>query len=317
MTGKCLFSAPYEFLEGVQKEYRGLLPTEFREAWTREDLRTHPDVTAWVPNPGQSFVVDDDALDLFPELEVIVTPSTGVNHIDAEACRGRDIPVYSLLDDREGLRTISASAEFTFLHLLNSLRRLDFGANEALAGRWRDREDAMRGRELQGRSVGLVGLGRIGRRMARYCDAFGVDVAYHDPYVDADDIPHTSLDELFSTSEAVVVCCTLTDETRGMIDRPLLERLPPGATLVNTSRGEVVVEEDLADVLDEREDLRVGVDVLAGEVTDTQDESPLHRFHENGRITITPHIAGVTVDSQTKAARIALGLLEDHLEGKA
>lgn len=313
MANTCLFSAPFAFIPGLTEAYGAVLPTEFREIWKRDGLRANPNLVAWVPNPGQGFVIDDAVLDLFPALRVISSPSTGRNHIDTAACQRRGISVYSLLDDRSGLETISASAEFTFLLLLNALRRLDTAVGEVHAGRWRDREDDLRGNELYGKSVGLVGLGRIGRRMARWCHAFDAQVAYHDPHVDEPSLPRKNLPELFATSDIVVICCVLTDQTRAMVGRDLLERLRPGAVLVNTSRGEMIDEQALAAVVRERPDLRVVLDVVCGEVTSTQFESPLISLHKEGRIVVTPHIAGATVESQRKAAMIALGLLRRHM----
>ncbi len=314
MPGVCLFSAPFEFLGEVVDEYRELMPTICREIWSREEVKTDAIVTAWVMNPGQTFVIDDDVLDLYPNLEVLVTPSTGSNHINADACARRGLPVYSLLDDRKGLSRITASAEFTFLLLLNILRRPDIGMREVSARRWRAREGALRGHELSDKQVGLVGFGRIGGRLARYCEAFDARVAYHDPYIATSRFPAWSLEEIFEHSDAVCICCSLNPETTGMIDRGVLMRLKPGAALVNTSRGEVIVEADLIEALCARPDLRVGLDVLAGEATGSQTSSRLLALHNRGQIIITPHIAGATVESQQKAARIALGLLRRHFE---
>lgn len=312
-TASCLFSAPFSFLGDLQQEFRRLMPTAFREIWKREELAPDPSLTAWVVNPGQQFRVDGSVLRGFPSLSVIVTPSTGSNHLDLTACRERGVAVYSLLDDREGLNEISASAEFTFLLLLNTLRRLDLAVREVSEGRWRDREELLRGHELRGKQVGLVGFGRIGQRVARYCAAFDSKIVYHDPLIVSAATPAVSLKDLFSRSDAVCICCSLTRETTGMVTAALLSQLKDGACLVNTSRGEVLVESDLANLLDRRPDLRVGLDVLAGETLGTQDQSPLLRFHRSGQIVITPHIAGATIESQTQAARLALGLLQRHL----
>ncbi len=309
----CLFSAPFSFLGELKEDFQRFMPTEFREIWRREELGRQPDVVAWVPNPGQHFVIDDAALELLPALELLVTPSTGTNHIARDACMRRGVGVYSLLDHRQALDQISASAEFTFLLLLNALRRIDLAAAEVASGRWREREERLRGRQLQGLWVGLVGLGRIGRRLARYGEAFGARTAYYDPYVSDPNLPALPLEELFERSDAVCICCRLTPETRGMIAAPLLRRLKFGGCLVNTSRGEVINEEDLAALLKARPDLRVALDVLAGEAQDLHGRSPLLEFQRSGQIVITPHIAGATAESQTQAARAALELLQRHL----
>ena len=317
LTGRCLFSAPYSFLGSIQREYETFMPTEFREIWTREEVAGGADITVWAPNPGQSFVIDAPVLDAFPRMEVVATPSTGSNHIDRAECARRGIAVYTLLDDREGLDRISASAEFSFLLLLNALRRLDRGMVEVSEGRWRVREDFLRGHELAGKRVGLIGYGRIGRRLARYCHAFDASAVYYDPYVQDAAATAWPIERIFSEADAVCVCCLLTEETRGMVGRPLLERLKPGASLVNSSRGEVIDEGALAAVLAERPDLRVAVDVLAGEVAGATSSSPLLPFHRSGQIVVTPHIAGAAYESQSKAAAATLDILRRHYAVRA
>jgi phosphoglycerate dehydrogenase-like enzyme len=97
----------------------------------------------------------------------------------------------------------------------------------------------------------------------------------------------------------------------------MLMLLKPNAALVNTARGEVIVEEELAKLLSSRPDLRVALDVLAGEVRGTQYDSPLLPYYQSGQIIITPHMAGVTRESQTKAARGALDVIRRHLSTRA
>lgn len=311
---KCLFSAPSQNIPGIRESYSKSLATSFREIWHRSDLSPEPSITAWVVNPGQRFVVDTKILEsFFPNLRVLVTPSTGTNHVDKAACDDLGVAFYGLLDDRTGLESISASAEFTFLLLLNSLRRLDIGFEEVKAARWRQNEDRLRGRELSGKRVGIVGLGRIGIKMARYCAAFQAHVAYHDPHVSMTSYPARSLREIFTESDIVCVCCVLTPDTAGMITGDLVGLLPAHAILVNTSRGEVLDEYAIAHVLRKRPDVHVAVDVIAGEVTGEQFRSPFMELQREGRIMVTPHIAGATVESQQKAAAIALCLLKQHI----
>lgn len=310
----CLFSAPHQFLSAeIKDEYQETMPTLFREIWDKNELFVGEQISAWVVNPGQRFVVGADVLSSFPNLDVVVTPSTGTNHIDINECKKNGIAVFGLLDNRKCLDTITASAEFSFLLLLNTLRRVDVAAKEVTEGRWRHREDLLRGNELTGKKVGIVGFGRIGKKLARYCEAFDAHISYCDPYVDDDSYPNLALEQIFEQNDVVCIACTLTPETTGFINGTLLARLSKNACLINTSRGEVINEYDLADILRKRDDIRVGLDVIAGEVTDTQFQSPLIEFHGEGRIVITPHIAGAAVESQTKAARCAFELLKAHI----
>ena len=270
------FDAPLDFDPQVREEFRKLLPTA--GIWH--------EVTVWVCNPKANFVINDKELDKYANLKILATPSTGLNHIDLDACAKRGVKVISLLDDRAGLDDISASAEFTFKLILDALR-------------------IPPPRELQGKRVGLVGFGRNGKKLARWCEKFDTaSITLCDPLTS--DISPL---ELFKTCDVVVVCCTYDKSTHHMIGAELLRSMKQGAALVNTSRGEVIDEYALAMVMEERPDLRVAVDVLEGETTGTQNPQ---RLISRGAI-VTPHIAGETYDSRTKAARIILNLLKKEL----
>ena len=269
-----------------------------------------PGVLVSNPAVAEVLVIDpnvtlyEEQLDFYPELRVIVTASTGTNHIDLAECASRNIKVLSLLDDRNGLDEIRASSEFTFLLLLATLKNLKKGLEEVAVGRWKQNERLFRGNELYGKTVGIIGLGRIGKNMYRYCKAFGADVKHvYDPRL----VRGAKLEWMFEDCDVVLVCCSLTEVTYGLIDYDLLRRLKDGAVLVNTARGEVLVEKDLLRILLERSDLRVGIDVLAGEVFGTHLASSLLCLNS---VTVSPHMAGVTYESQEKAARIALKLLQ-------
>jgi phosphoglycerate dehydrogenase-like enzyme len=155
--------------------------------------------------------------------------------------------------------------------------------------------------------VGIVGFGRIGQNLFRYCKIFGANVKH---IFDPRTVRNGCLEELFEDSDIVLICCSLTEVTYGMVDYSLLRRLRRDAILVNTSRGEVLVEKDLERILLERPDIRVGLDVLGGEIFGLHLASPLLQF---SNVTITPHQAGVCYESQEKAARISLRLLTRFL----
>ncbi len=253
------------------------------------------EVTMLVCSPASTRrkFYDVDYLATLPNLRLLATASTGTNHIDLDACAARGIKVLSLLDDRDGLNTISASAEWTFKLVLEGLR-LKRPCHE-----------------LQGRTVGLVGYGRIGHRLARWCDAMGTELWYCDPGVSEEDFATKTdrLQHIFGHSEIVVICCALTPETTGMVNYDLLRRLPPEAVLVNTARGEVVNEADLCRFMAERPDVRVCLDVVTGEVDGTANPERLRQLGAY----VSDHIAGETYESRTKAAKIVLGLLKKEL----
>ena len=312
---QCLFSAPFDFLGDIKTKYNQIMPTEFKEIWHLNELQPDENLFAWVMNPGQRFTIDKSVLKNFPNLKVLVTPSTGTNHINKKDCQELGIPVFGLLENRPVLNSIKGSPEFTFMLLMNTLRRLDFAVNEVKAGRWRENEDDIRGFELHGKNVGLIGFGRIGNCLAKWCQAFEANVSYYDPYVKSDKAKKAnSIEEIFKNNDIVCVCCVLTDETKGMINKSHLQLLKNQASFINTSRGEVLIENDLIETIQNRPDLRVAVDVLEGEVTNTHMTSELIKMAQAGKIIVTPHIAGATFESQTKAATGALELLQNYLK---
>jgi D-3-phosphoglycerate dehydrogenase len=248
----------------------------------------------WVCNPKASRVIDESVLRFFSNLEILATPSTGLNHIDLKACQKRGVKVISLKDDQPALDDISASAEFTFKLLLDAMRMPP-------------------ARELKGKRVGLVGWGRIAKQLRKWCENFGAHVDYYDDPQAAGILGGARrfrIEEVFEHKDAVIVCCTYNAETHHMIGAELLRSMKQGAALVNTSRGEVIDEYALAMVMEERPDLRVAVDVLEGETTGTQNPQ---RLISRGAL-VSPHIAGETYDSRTKAAKIILNLLQKELD---
>ena len=275
--------------------------TSFWEVYEAKDLEGLPPVGILYANPNAHYVLDMAALEMLPDLKMVVTPSTGNTHIDMLALREAGVELRSLLDDRPALEEIRASSEFTFLLILNALRRLD---KMLLSGEWKRDEESLRGHELYEAMIGLVGHGRIGKNVERWCREFGAGVYWYDPYDDArDNIYQCSIPWQFSNCHVVVLCCSLTAETRGSITGQMVYRMRPNATLINTARGELLAD-DVYDALRKRQDVTAWFDVLPGEASG----GPEQAYLELPNVHVTPHIAGTTFESQEKAARIAMQL---------
>lgn len=313
---QALFSAPADFLGTGFAKLPASVRLAWRTVWHRRQLRPDPHLQGWITNTGWDFRLSGELLKMFPSLRIVITPSTGTDHLDAKALRDRGIRMGTLLDRRKDLEKISASAEFAFFLLLGALRRIPRILQTVRAGQWRrDRESWLRGRELMGRKVGLVGMGRIGRRLAAYCRAFGAHPVYFDPHISRHGrVPRVrSLPALFSECDVVVLCCAFTKKTRHLIRRRHLIRLRQGAAVVNVARGEIVHERELYGFLLRRPDVVYCADVVAGEVEGREYASPLWRRRLASQVFLTPHVAGCTAESQAKAAAIAVGLLGDFV----
>lgn len=251
--------------------------------------------------------IDREVLERAPRLRALVTPTTGLDHVDLEAARERDVSIVSLRGETEFLESIRATPEHTWALLLALVRRLPWAFDHVRGGGW-DR-DRFRGGELAGRRLGLVGLGRVGRQVARYARAFGMEVAAFDPSEavwSRDDLPaverRPSLDGLLDDADALSLHAPLDASTCAMIGARELARLPMGALLINTARGALLDEAAAVEALESGRLAGVAADVLAEELdASRRAESPLlERAAREDDVLITPHVAGATVESMAR-----------------
>ena len=259
-----------------------------------------------IVNPGTDVFLGEQYFAKYPNLKIVGTPSTGVNHLDTAYLRGRGVSVKCLLDNRRVLENIHASAEFTWLHIMNAFRKF-IPAVERVQ-HWRDdhNEKFLRSNELAGKTIGIVGLGRIGRKIAKYATAFGMKIVYYDPYVSSYQYNRTFSLTNMQNVDILCISCYLTEETRGFIDKGVLDGFKDGLIVVNTSRGEVVNENYIYDLV-VNDKIFYSCDVLCNEQDiNTLSKSSLFNLKRDN-IVITPHVAGATIESQTKALR---GILE-------
>ena len=251
--------------------------------------------------------MDSERLERFPKLRAILSNTTGIAHIDIDAAAKRGIEVISLVDEQAFLAGITATAEHAVGLMLALWRRIPWSYSTVLVGDW-NRFDHGAPRMLSRMSLGIVGLGRLGRRMARYGAAFGMTVRYFDPHVDDADGPERcgTLTELIAASDVVSLHAPATAGTRHMIGEAELAAFRPEAILVNTARGELVDEAALVAALRDGRLAGAATDVLDGEFA--PGFSPLQhplveyaRRHDN--LLITPHIGGSTRDAWRETQR--------------
>jgi D-3-phosphoglycerate dehydrogenase len=228
------------------------------------------------------------------DLRSIGKLGTGIDTIDLEAAADLGIPVTYT----PGLNA-KAVAEYTVTMAVAVSR--DILANDRLleGGNWRD--EARMASQVTGRTIGIVGFGRIGTRVAGLLSGFNVDVLAYDPYVFEEDTDVTGaeltdLEDLLSRSDVVTVNAELTEETDGMLGAEEFALLSDSAYLVNTARGDIVVEDALIDALEN--------DELAGAALDVFETEPLptdSRLHDLDTVITTPHVAANTYDSRTRS----------------
>ena len=239
--------------------------------------------------------VDADFLERTPNLQVIGRAGVGVDNIDLKAATGRGIAV---LNAPAG-NTISA-AELTMALLLSAVRKVPMADHSLREGRW-DRK-SFGGKELRGKTLGLVGAGRIGGEVGRRARAFEMKVLAYDPYLpeeQADDlgIQLATFDEVIEKADVISLHTPLTSSTKGMIGREQLQRMKSSALLVNVGRGGLVDEDDLVEALENGEIAGGALDVY--ETEPLPEDSPL-RGAEN--LVLTPHLGASTSEAQERVA---------------
>ena len=248
--------------------------------------------------------IDEALIQRAPRLRVLVTPTTGLNHIDTEALSRGGIHLISLRGEIDFLRDVRATAEHTIGLILALLRRIPQAAAGVRAGNWN--RDAFKGSELYGKTVGVVGYGRLGQIVARYLRAFDTRVLVTDrkigPGPVAPDINAVALDQLLAESDLVTIHVDLREDTFGFFSAPQFDRMKWGSHFINTSRGELIDEGALLENLRSGRIASAALDVLCHENSEGMPDHPLIQFacaHEN--LLITPHIGGCTRESMHKA----------------
>ena len=279
--------------------------------WTNEPGSDYSEVVA-VYTYGHPHV-GGALLDRLPKVRVVSNYGVGVDHIDVKAAAARGIPVGNTPGILDG-----ATADMGFTLLLASARRLIEGDVYARSPQFTAYDPGyMLGREVHGATLGIIGMGRIGAQVAKRARGFDMRVLYHNrrprPEVEAAlGVEFTKLDDLLSASDYVMLCCPLSDATRGIINRTTLAKMKPTATLVNIARGPVVDTAALYDALAAR--------TIAGAGLDVTDPEPLPRDHpllKLPNVVIAPHLGSATIETRRKMAELSVANLLAGLAGKA
>lgn len=264
--------------------------------------------------PGESFAaesieaifvrlaqrLDAGLTERYPKLRFIVSPTTGLNHIDQKHFAECGVEILSLCGRTEFLESIRATAEHTLALALALIRHVPQAAKHTRDGGW-DRY-LFKGTELHGKRVLLIGYGRIGRQVERLYGAFGCEVRAHDVVLGK--VPphlHFNYPADLAQTDLLSIHVNLTHETVGLVDEAVLSQLPSHAFVINTSRGEIVDQVALLRLLKDGRLAGAALDVLYGEPKPFYDEAAkLIAAIDEHRLLITPHISGFTEESLEK-----------------
>lgn len=283
----------------------------------RDATRFDPALEPYLPEAEGLFclltiAVKDDLLQRAPRLRVVSNMAVGYDNIDVAACTARRIPV----GNTPGVLT-AATADLTMALLLATARQIPQASRDAREGRWVTWSPAgWLGADLEGATLGIVGMGKIGRAVAQRAKGFGMKLLYTDiplpPEVEAElGATRVELPELLRQSDFVTLHVPLTPETRGLIGEEQLRLMKPHAILVNTARGAVIQMNALLKALQEN--------WIGGAALDVTDPEPLpsnHPLYAQPNCLIVPHIGSATRDTRRRMAELACENLLAGLEGR-
>ena len=250
--------------------------------------------------------LDAETINKLPDtVKILSNFAVGFGNIDLDAAKKRNIAVTNtpeVLTD--------ATAEIGILLILGACRRAAEGISGARASDWKWSADYLIGKQLTGTRLGILGMGRIGQKIAKVAKALGMIIHYHNRSELSSEkaqgaIYHNNLKSLMSVSDVLSVCCPASNETINLINKETLEHLPQGAVVTNVARGDIVDDEALIDALNRRKVYAVGLDVYKGE----PDLNPGYLKHKSA--FILPHLGSATKETRTAMANLAIDNLEE------
>ncbi len=251
---------------------------------------------------GLGLNFDKEVLSKAKNLKSIATATTGLDHIDIKFAEERGIKILSLRGENEFLDTITGTAELALGIMITLARNAHTSYKAVLNGEW-DREK-FKGHSLFGQTLGIVGLGRLGKMMARYGHALGMKVIYTDPNVDLNikEYKKVELEQLLKESDFISIHIHLKPETEYLFNSNTISKMKSSAYIINTSRGKIVNEKDIINAIKNKRIAGYGTDVLDGELAFIKNDCSNHIIvkyaKKNPNVFIVPHIGGMTHESR-------------------
>jgi D-3-phosphoglycerate dehydrogenase len=316
---KILITAPTFFLNPqlntLKKKYEIILIHPDNDNIKNIKKYCH-EVSIWICNPCPKYIITNELIKKFTNLKIIATPSTGDSHIEKKYINRKNIKLLSLKNSGFE-KKIYASSEYTFCMIMSLLRKMPTAISKVQSYKWRDVENDLRGEELRGKTLGIIGYGRIGSNIGKYANAMGLNIIFYDPYIKKGKFAkkinnHISL---LKKSDIVAVCCHLNRETYKMVDKTWFVNMKKGSYFINSSRGDIVNEKDLIRFLKNKHINSAFLDVISNENIlrkKLKKKKIILYGKENHNLYISPHIAGLTYQSETKAFKILCDLIKNE-----
>ena len=235
------------------------------------------------------------------KIKYIVTATTGLNCIDLQYTKKKKIKVLSLKGEEKFLQNVRATPEFTITCILALLRNIKNASNAVDDYNWN--RDYFKGNEIYGKTIGIIGYGRVGRIVARYLKCFGANILVCEKKEKRMPkyIKKVTLEEIFKESDIVTLHVNYEEENINMINKKLFSLIDKPIYFINTARGELVNEQDLIQAIKENKVIKAAVDVLNHEARNKIKNNKLLKFAiDSNRVLITPHLGGCTKESIEK-----------------
>ncbi len=240
-----------------------------------------------------------------PSVKIISNFAVGFGNIDHQAAKKRNIIVTNTPDV-----LTDATAEIAMLLILGACRRAKEGMEYARKENWKWSADFLIGKQLTGSRLGILGMGRIGRALAKIAKSFGMEIHYRNrsrlsPEIESGAKFHESIKSLFSVSDVLSICCPATKETKNIVNKQTLEYFPTGAIITNVARGDMIEDEAMVQALTDRKIYAIGLDVYKGEPKINSG------YLNQSTAFILPHLGSATKKTRTAMADLAISNIDE------
>ena len=253
--------------------------------------------------------MDAETINKLPDsVKILSNFAVGFGNIDLEAAKKKGITVTNTPDV-----LTDATAEIGILLILGACRRASEGIESARESNWKWSADYLIGKQLTGTRLGILGMGRIGQRIAKIAKSLGMIIHYHNRSKLSDEKEqgatyHNNLKDLLSVSDVLSICCPASKETVDMINKETIEYLPKGAVVTNVARGDIVEDEALIDALNRRKVYAVGLDVYKNEPNLNSG------YLKHKSAFILPHLGSATKETRTAMANLAIDNIDEFFK---